>query len=1067
MKKFAFKQVAAFALTLVLGVGLVPSAAASEALGDDVHTSAVGLAPGALLTRNIFWSTTFSDLRNERYFTYQPADGVRPMAVYGDKVLNKQTLSTMAAGLEAKGLRVVGGVNGDFFDMATGNTLGVLISDGILRSTAGGFHAVGFRENGTAFIGTPDISVTTTFLGSTLQVTNVNKTRTAPGDKTPGGIYLYTEDYSKTTQHTGPGVDVILTPVSTTVGNQVDVDLDVSGSDGLPATLPPSGPPEGIPTGVTDSASFEPNSVPTSADGVTEVTGTLTQSDKLTVGGRVTCTVDQVLQSTSSIEIPAGKMILTVNSANQEWLVTQLSALKSGDQVDINVTAADTRWAEAATAIGGFYRIVTGGQIGPHTDKNANPRTAIGIKADGSVVLYAIDGKQPGYSVGGSLAQVAQRMVELGCVDAVGLDGGGSTTMVATMPGNSAMELLNRPSDGNLRAVSTALFLVSNLKPTGTLDHFYVTPYDALLLAGASVPLTANAMDSSYYPMSYSGGVSWSIHNGDGTVSADGVFTAGGTPGPSSVTATGGGVTGDVGMTVVKKPDTVALSLADNGAPLTALSLEPSQSIALAASSTYKKLPLISQNVCYTWTVDPAVGTVDANGVLTAGTKTAIGSLTVSAAGVSATIPVAVAGHIKELESFEAGAGTFTGTDTTTVAPEVSADQVRFGLQSLKLGYDATAGVARAGMTYAIPTGEHYLALWVYGDNSGNTLTLSVSDAAGLTSDVVLTALDFTGWKQVTVELPANTAALSAVNVVFSGMAVPTGTIWLDQMTTSNENFTDSVAPAVKIVMKDAVLTASVSDNLDKKFDQKAITLTVDGKPHEFTWDAGKSTLTATLPSADAKLHRVTVTAVDQSGNLGRASVDRLPAAGGSAAVTGPFADMTTHWAAAYTTYLHDKGVVTGVAAPTGNLFNPDANITRGEFSLMVARWMGLDLNAYATVELPFADVKSIPNWALNGIKAMYAEGIIKGSLDNGSLVSRATATISRAEAMTILGRIQPKGYEIKALTFSDTATVPAWSTRYVQSLVGQGVVAGFENQLRPNNPVKRAEVAKMLYTIL
>ena len=64
----------------------------------------------------------------------------------------------------------------------------------------------------------------------------------------------------------------------------------------------------------------------------------------------------------------------------------------------------------------------------------AAPRTAVGLKRDGSLVLYTIDGRQSGYSIGATLTQVAERMVELGCVTALSLDGGGSTAMVATQP---------------------------------------------------------------------------------------------------------------------------------------------------------------------------------------------------------------------------------------------------------------------------------------------------------------------------------------------------------------------------------------------------------------------------------------------------------------------------------------------------------------------------------------------------------------------------------------------------------------------------------------------------------
>lgn len=160
-------------------------------------------------------------------------------------------------------------------------------------------------------------------------------------------------------------------------------------------------------------------------------------------------------------------------------------------------------------------------------------------------------------------------------------------------------------------------------------------------------------------------------------------------------------------------------------------------------------------------------------------------------------------------------------------------------------------------------------------------------------------------------------------------------------------------------------------------------------------------------------------------------------------------------------------GVTNGVETTEGLQFQPEKNITRGEFALMVTRWMGLDPDDYAGVELPFADLASIPSWMLGGMKATYSLGILKGSLENGQLVSRAAETISRAEAMTILGRIQPKGYPLAALTFDDAASVASWAQSHVQSLVGQGVISGYDNQLRPNDPVKRSEVAKMLYAIL
>lgn len=83
-----------------------------------------------------------------------------------------------------------------------------------------------------------------------------------------------------------------------------------------------------------------------------------------------------------------------------------------------------------------------------------HPRTAVGQKADGRIILVAIDGRQPGYSTGVTNFELAQTMVRLGAVTASALDAGGSTTMAFNG------ELLNRPSDtGGERSVADGLFV--------------------------------------------------------------------------------------------------------------------------------------------------------------------------------------------------------------------------------------------------------------------------------------------------------------------------------------------------------------------------------------------------------------------------------------------------------------------------------------------------------------------------------------------------------------------------------------------------------------------------------
>jgi hypothetical protein len=83
-----------------------------------------------------------------------------------------------------------------------------------------------------------------------------------------------------------------------------------------------------------------------------------------------------------------------------------------------------------------------------------DPRTAVGQRADGTILLVAVDGRQPGYSAGMTNFELAQLLARLGAVTASSLDTGGSTTMAFN--GN----LLNRPSDpGGERYVSEALLV--------------------------------------------------------------------------------------------------------------------------------------------------------------------------------------------------------------------------------------------------------------------------------------------------------------------------------------------------------------------------------------------------------------------------------------------------------------------------------------------------------------------------------------------------------------------------------------------------------------------------------
>lgn len=1021
------------AAAVVLGM-TSSMASASVALGHDLHQGNVDLSVGTDITQQIFWSDTYSDLRTEHYLTYTPNSDVLPTVAYGDTILSRATLTSMAQSLENQGKRVVGGINGDYYALSTGSPVGLVITDGVIESapsvdsTASGswYGGIGFRSDGTAFIGQPKIAIQAYWGGTGHNITGgLNKVRTSTG-----GYTLLNSSFSSTTQNTSAGVDVVLSLVTDQVGETV-----------------------------------------TRADGVN-----LTITDEPIIGGRMVFQVEQVLESTGSISIPEGKYVLTVNNQCGAAWTDPLKALKVGETVEIDFTSRDTAndWSQAVEAIGAPSSLVTNGAVnyssfsGDSNAKSTRARTAIGIKSDGTVIFYTLDGGQSGYSVGCTLEQTAMRLIELGCVEAIALDGGGSTTIGATYPDESALGVENKPSDGQQRSNSTAIFLTTDLQPTGVLDHYYVTPSSSLLLSGASVQFSATPVDTSYYTMQNTGdAVTYSIQNGDGAITVDGLFTASGESGTAQIVATGAtGRTGVASVTVVNSPDSIAVTNQSSGQAVSTLNLSPGQQVDLQASATWRKLSLLSQDTCYTWTCDSAVGTIDENGVFTAGMDSASGNITVSYGSKSVTIPVTVAGHVKTLETCEGDLSAFTNTDSATASAETNLTYVHNGRQSLKLDYDTTdSGTASLAVNLPLPENESYLGVWVYGDNSGNTLTATVADRNGETSNMAITALNFTGWKHVVAALPANAATVLTLSVVYGGGEnAASGSFWLDHFTTSNENISDVTPPVIKLSLSGNQVTATVTDDVDRNLSGDGVTVLYDGKAVEKSWNEATGVLSATLPAADGYAHRVTVEVSDASGNLARASADVAP----SAANQNVFTDMTNHWAGLYATYLYRSGVTQGTGEPGGALvYSPDRNITRAEFFALVARWLELDLTAWENVELPFADADQIPSWALSEIKAMYGLGILSGSDVGGVLYANPNANITRAEAITILGRTQAKGYASPELTATDAASVPSWALSYMQILSAQGVVSGYNGQISPNASITRGEVAVLLYKML
>lgn len=194
--------------------------------------------------------------------------------------------------------------------------------------------------------------------------------------------------------------------------------------------------------------------------------------------GRFEATVESVTRNVKNSTIPVGRMVLSGIGDK----ATILAKLAPGDEVDI-VTAMHTgednscapsdaapAWDDVVEVMGGNYYTARNGQnVAPSYSAYpkggiAAPRTNVGITADGDVLMVVVDGRQK-YSVGMTLAEMGDLMLQLGAVTAFNLDGGGSSVMATRLVGADRIAVSNSPSDGVERNLTQALAVFSIATP--------------------------------------------------------------------------------------------------------------------------------------------------------------------------------------------------------------------------------------------------------------------------------------------------------------------------------------------------------------------------------------------------------------------------------------------------------------------------------------------------------------------------------------------------------------------------------------------------------------------------
>jgi hypothetical protein len=249
---------------------------------------------------------------------------------------------------------------------------------------------------------------------------------------------------------------------------------------------------------------------------------------KFAVNDTIQAVVREMRRHAGNASLDESTYIISGHGAAETWLIKNISV---GDTIKFVWRIPETPW-RLVEAIGGLPRLLRDGRIsiesqaegGSESFTNTrHPRTAIGFNADTSRFFFVtVDGRQSGYSEGMTLPELANFMSALGCVQALNLDGGGSTTMVVR--GN----VVNRPSDPNgERAVANALLLICTAPP-GKLAQLDIPIQTVRLHAGEKFDFNITATDNFYNPLNLSDeNVFWKVTKKFGKIDRRGLFTAG------------------------------------------------------------------------------------------------------------------------------------------------------------------------------------------------------------------------------------------------------------------------------------------------------------------------------------------------------------------------------------------------------------------------------------------------------------------------------------------------------------------------------------------------------------
>ncbi len=1134
LKKITLKICSgAVAGLLLIGNLVTPAQALYRGVLGDVysaHTRQIG--PGVDYTHYL----SITDGLNESayLFEYRPQEGALPLVSYGNELMGSNKVTSLAEHEQSLGYDVIAGVNGDFYSVYTGIPMGAVIRDGRIVSDDDKNVAVGFTENGETVFGDPGIyfSVihsydtpiitydyeedTVTDEGSDDLVDELSKSdeesetdNTEPSAEEDDYEETKPSDDEDDTEETeledGEEQEVADENFEESKGDIESVkddfeEIGESSDDALyreelPVSYFNKYPTEWGAYLLDETFSASTCSTKPSLEIVIE----LDSPDMLPcANGILSGTISEVHDNATNTPIKPGTVVISVcetSSYRQNY-----NNISPGNRILINFQVA-SGWENVRTAIGGSDLFIVDGEIQEHVideyhETIANPRTAVGVRGDGTVIFFAVDGRSDD-SYGLRMVSLARTLLSFGCVTAMNLDGGGSTTAIVKYPGENEFTLVNQPSNYSQRAVSNALLLVNTAKSDGIPRYLIPTDTEPVILPGENYSFTGDVYDASMTKLESSEETSYitdnvklqfdksrlSYYSEDnmpdlGTISEDGkTFTASGITGeiPLLFTSEHNGelLTGRTTLFVAPAPDTVDIDLGSTV-------YSPADGFDIEFNAYYRGKPVPAKVEHLSFSLNDLEvrkahvinESDDENNKLA---DSQIGYVT---------------DHGRFMPYPDADGATWL---------TISLDGIPMTQALVVCNQPYITALGELEISYSFPAAESEIT------TSDDALTTVEEDTTTDESIAVEETIDASADDDIIAEPPveqesaessdSTTETYDDINVQSDESSEPAeaeATPVLDESVTFESDLPVAGALSLDLYATDADLElhALVLDqNGDEQkviYEKQVNEPTVDELCHyRAVLDPASQSLSAAL-------------CIDSDVNAGKAGVISISSVRVSFDDTETvFYDTYNHWARQNINALYREGIVGGEEYDGRIRFAPDRTLSRAEFAVIISRSLGYDISKYTTAP-EFHDVDDIPQWASAYVCAVSENKVMNGkSMPDGTLCFDPAGKISRQEIMQVIGNIL-KQKESEALVetiseeqedqelsevdievietvveqlieapspaFTDTGDIAAWAYENVLLTLETGIVTGYsDNTLRPAQNVTRAESATIV----